>query len=287
MGTVYVLGAGFSKTCGIATDAQMLDALNPLLAAEEPRIGGTPKTAIESLREQVFPHQSQVSFELFMSTLSSLKFTGDYLKTGRNIFREEEREVRSALRRYLRTRVSKVDWSREGRVIVDFVKRVNWERDFVLTFNYDLLLEAAAQQLSVRVNGRIIHLHGAIGERIWAWPTYIKFAYRTTKEPLAPRWKRAFEILRNQLELERLVFIGYSMPPSDLEAKALFNYADLYNHLPGAIPFYRGKLVPAHMRYNYDIVVVNPAKAVARNYAFFRKDPVFRRTTLKGWLAKP
>ena len=27
MGTVYILGAGFSKTCGVATDAEMLDEL--------------------------------------------------------------------------------------------------------------------------------------------------------------------------------------------------------------------------------------------------------------------
>ena len=79
MGTVYILGAGFSKTCGIATDLEMLDTLNPLLKREIPEGGGTSRTTIEHCREQNFRGQKEVSFELFMSTLSTLKFLPDAL----------------------------------------------------------------------------------------------------------------------------------------------------------------------------------------------------------------
>jgi len=287
MGTVYILGAGFSKTCGIATDLEMLDSLNPLLEATAGKGGEAPRTTIEYLREQNFRNQQDVGFELFMSTLSSLKFFSEYLASGRNIFREEEQEIRKALRKHLKSCVRKVNWEIEGKTILDFVERVDWEHDFILTFNYDLLLEAAAKKLDLDVGKRIIHLHGAISERALAWPTYTKFAYRTTKMPLAPRWKRAYEILRNQAEIDRLVFIGYSMPPSDLEAKSLFNYADWYNRMSG--PSYEGKRVPADKHYSYPIVVVNPCKkkAFKENYKFFRKAPVFLPLTLEKWLRKP
>ncbi len=288
MGTVYILGAGSSRTCGIATDVEMLDSLNPMLKATVDKGGGPPRTMIEHLREQNFLNQREVSFELFMSTLSSLKFLPDSLGSGKNVFREEEKEIRNALRTYLKSRVSSVNWHIEGKTILDFMRRIDWGRDFILTFNYDLLLEAAAKRLALSTGERIIHLHGAIGEGTLAWPTYTKFAYRTTKMPLAPRWKKAFGILRNQSEIDRLVFIGYSMPPSDLEAKSLFNYADWYNTDSTRMPaFYEGKRVPADRCYSYDIVVVNPSKTIAQNYGFFRKAPQFLPLTLAEWVRKP
>jgi len=99
---------------------------------------------------------------------------------------------------------------------------------------------------------------------------------------LAPRWKKAFDVLRNQEEIDKLVFIGYSMPPSDLEAKSLFNYADWYNRMSG--PSYEGKRVPADKHYSYPIVVVNPDPNIKSNYEFFRKVPVFHLLTLEEWL---
>ena len=129
-----------------------------------------------------------------------------------NVFQEEEKEIRNALRTYLKSCVSKVNWEIEGKTILDFMHRVDWEHDFILTFNYDLLLEAVAERLPLTVGEQIIHLHGAIGERTLAWPTYTKFAYRTTKMPLAPRWKKAFSILRNQAKIDRLVFFVTQCP---------------------------------------------------------------------------
>jgi len=290
MGTVFILGAGFSKTCGIATDMEMLDALNPMLPrTPQPKdIGREPRTTIEHFREQNFLDQRKVSFELFMSTLSSLKFLSDSLETGRNVFREGEKEIQSALRTYLKSCVSDVNWVFEGKTILDFMRRVDWKHDFILTFNYDLLLEAAAERLALNVSERIIHLHGAIGERTLAWPTYTKFAYRTTKMPLAPRWKKAFGILRNQAKIDRLIFIGYSMPPSDLEAKSLFNYVDWYNTDSLRMSaFYEGERVPAERCYSYEIVVVNPCETIAQNYGFFRKTPLFLPLTLEDWVRKP
>jgi hypothetical protein len=287
MGTVYILGAGFSKTCGIATDLEMLDTLNPLLEATVGKGEVAPRTTIEYLREQNFSHQPEVGFELFMSTLSSAKFINEFLESNRKIFQEEEEELQRALLAYLKSCVCKVDWDKEGKTILDFVRHVDWENDFILTFNYDLLLEAAAKRLDRNVMGRILHLHGAIGEQELAWPTYTKFADRTTMVPIAPRWKRAFYILRNQAEIDRLVFIGYSMPPTDFEAKSLFNYTDWYNRMSRSEPaFYEGKPVPADKCYSYQIVVVNPCKKIEPNYGFFRKDQVFLSLTLEGWLRK-
>jgi hypothetical protein len=204
---------------------------------------------------------------------------------GKNVFRREEKEIRSALRTYLKSCVNGINWEVQGKPILDFMRRVDWKQDFILTFNYDLLLEEAARRLELVVDERVIHLHGAISERTLAWPTYTKFAYRTTKMPLAPRWKKAFAILRNQAQIDRLLFIGYSMPPSDLEAKSLFNYADWYNTDSLRMPaFYEGRRVRADKCYSYEIVVVNPCKDVARNYAFLRKTPQFLLLTLKAWL---
>ena len=237
--------------------------------------GGEPKTSIDYLREQNFRDEKKVGFELFMSTLPSIKFLVECMGLGRNIPQEMEQEIRKALRTYLKSCVRKVNWEIEGKAILDFVCQVDWKHDFILTFNCDLLLETAAKRLGLDVVDRIIHLHGSISERTLAWPTYTKFAYRTTKAPLAPRWNKAIEILRSQAGRDRLVFIGYSMPPSDLEAKSLFNYTDWYNRLEGNL-------------YSYPIVVVNPCKTKAfkENYKFFRKDPVFLPLTLEKWMKK-
>jgi len=53
MTTVYVIGAGFSKTCGIATDMEMLDVLNPLLSREDTAVGRI-QTFIEAIKRAEF-----------------------------------------------------------------------------------------------------------------------------------------------------------------------------------------------------------------------------------------
>ena len=275
MGTVYILGAGFSKTCGIAADADMLNELEPLLKPEAVKPWGET-TAIKSLREQVFERQPDVGFEAFMTMLSSLKFMGDYMDKSKNIFREDEQEIKAALKKYLKAKVKNVDWHEEGKTILRFVELVDWKADYVITFNYDSLLEAAAKRLGLDVSGRILHLHGTIDGQAIAWPTYTKFAYKTTKAPLGPLWKEAFHILRHQVEnqapLEQIVFIGYSMPSTDLEAKSLFNYVDWYNE---------------PKRFTYQVVVVNPDKRVEGNFAFLRRKPIFHTMTLAEWLPPP
>jgi hypothetical protein len=83
------------------------------------------------------------------------------------------------------------------------------------------------------------------------------------------------------------MFIGYSMPPSDLEAKSIFNYTDWYNHMAMSVPaFYEGKRVSADKCYSYQIVVVNPCKKIAPNYGCFRKALEFVPLTLEKWLSK-
>ncbi len=279
MGSIFVVGAGLSKTCGIATDLEMLDQLNPLLrrtpSKEDIAFRVAPerwKTTIESLREQLFHYRAGVGFELFMSTLWAAKYSAYYLELDRNIFREEERELQRALKRYLKDCVRRIDWGESGgRTILELVRSINWNTDFVITFNYDQLLEAAAARSGLRTENRILHLHGAMNERTLAWPIYAKFAYRTTKTALGKRWKRAFQILRGQREIDRvdrLIFIGYSMPSSDLEALTLFLYTDWYN---------------SRDTHNYSVMVVNPSD-VQNNYAFLRKVPEYRQQTLADWL---
>jgi hypothetical protein len=84
MRTIYVLGAGFSKSCGIATDPEMLRALNETLPRVQSKLKSEPRTSIEHLLEQAFKRRN-VGFEQFMSTLSGLNPLGinfEYRITG-------------------------------------------------------------------------------------------------------------------------------------------------------------------------------------------------------------
>jgi hypothetical protein len=92
MGTVFVLGAGFSKTCGIALDMEMLDALNPLLKNLGDK-SGVQSTYIDELLDQNYPGHKKIGFEVFMSTISALKFSPEYLKIQPNKFQEAEKEI--------------------------------------------------------------------------------------------------------------------------------------------------------------------------------------------------
>lgn len=271
MGTIYVLGAGFSKTCGIALDTEMLDRLNPYLDRES-RKGGSGMTAIDYVKSQNFPGEGVVGFEIFMSTLSALKFLPEFAGIKPNVFQDSEQEIRKALKHYLADGLRDIRWDdKRNSPILDFVKKVAWGEDTVLTFNYDLLLESAARYVQIDTGDSILHLHGAVNERRLAWPTYKKFAYRNTRTALGIRWNRAFEILRNCRKLERIVFIGYSMPPTDLEAKGLFNYTDWYNQ--------------SDSQNKYEIAVVNPdQKIIDNNYAFFRQSVRPYCMTLAEWI---
>jgi len=111
----------------------MLDALNPFLKATDREEGGAPRTTIEHLREQNFLNCRDIGFEEFRSTLSSLKFLGDSLESGKNIFRQEERELQKALQRYLTQCISCVNWEAEGDAILEFVRRIDWASDHILT----------------------------------------------------------------------------------------------------------------------------------------------------------
>ena len=102
---------------------------------------------------------------------------------------------------------------------------------------------------------------------------YRKFAYRTTRTTLGQRWKEAFQILRKLRPVDRLVFVGYSMPPTDLEAKGLFNYTGWYNSTTDL------------RKYGYPIVVVNPDVKVPGNYSFFRNLPRQHSLYFANWVA--
>lgn len=288
MGNVYVLGAGFSKTCDIATDYEMLDALNPLLAATKDK-SGVVDTCIDSLRKQNFPKQKILSFEAFMSTLSALKVLPEFIGTEPNVFASEEKEIHRVLKRYLKNMMKTIQWETNGNVILDFVKRVNWQRDEIITFNYDLLVETAIERSGIGIAAKVIHLHGSIADDTLVYPTYKKLAYRNTRTKVAMQWKKAFELLmttRRKEPLERLFFIGYSMPPSDLEARGLFNYTDWYNFNHHQLAL-SNKLVSSMDKdrlYAYEVIVINPSPGIQSQYSFFRKDLIFHCSTLADWL---
>jgi len=208
-----------------------------------------------------------------MSTVSALKFLPEFMGQKRNTFAEGEREVRQALKNYLRRCVTIVNWQAEGQPIIAFVNQVKWDRDVVLTFNYDMLLERAMKIAGVAAGDRVLHLHGSIGERTLAYPTYKKLAYKNTRSTLAKRWKDAFSHLRNLGRADRLIFIGYSMPPSDFEAKGLFNYTDWYNAYDSA------------GSYSYQILLVNKDPTVVGNYSFLRRPPGLRVETFASWIS--
>jgi len=270
LAAVYVLGAGFSRTCGIATDAEMLDALNPLLPRAATKRATFP-TSIEAVKDQNFPEGKPVGFELFMSTIAALKFTPEFLNVRPNIFRQAEREIRQALKRYLKDKVAAVEWDADGETILDFVRSVNWKSDTIITFNYDLLLEAGLDKLGVSGKDRVMHLHGSLEDRTLVYPTYRKLAYRTTRTRVAARWNDAYRVLRSLGGSDRLIFVGYSMPPTDLEAKGLFNYTDWYN------------AYERNPTYTYPIVVVDRNPAVICNYSFVRRPPKLHPMRFAEW----
>jgi hypothetical protein len=190
----------------------------------------------------------------------------------RNIFAEGEKEIRRVLKRYLRQSVRRVDWQADGEVILEFVRQANWSKDVVITFNYDLLLEEAMKKIGVDAADRILHLHGSLAGGTLAYPTYRKLAYRNTRTALAKRWKEALGHLRRLSHTDRLVFIGYSMPPSDFEAKGLFNYSDWYN------------TYVSKEHYTYPIILVNNDLKVGENYKFLRRPPRLCIETFASWV---
>ena len=227
MRTIYVLGAGFSKSCGIATDPEMLVALNKRLPRAPGKLNSEPKTSIEHFLEQAFKGRN-VGFEQFMSTLSGLKFMPSYLKVETDIFSEIEAEIACALRDYLTEATAAINFGCSGNPVRKFCQSVDWNVDLIITFNYDLLLEGALKATGTSHDNRILHLHGSLNDGTLVYPNTRKFTDRSDRISYAGRWRAAFQELRDHTNLRKLVFIGYSMPPSDYEARGLFNYTDWY-----------------------------------------------------------
>ncbi len=273
--TIYILGAGFSATCGIATDASMLDALNPLLDnTPPPKAPSTPGTCIDFLRNQLFFNQKNIGFETFMSVLNGQSFLAKCISSDNDIFEKEEDEIISALRKYLADKVDAAIARGMDNPICQFIDRVNWEKDIVITFNYDLLLEKFLEQKNIHPNNKILHLHGSLDDPMLVYPNYRKFTDKSQKQYFTDRWLDAYNILRekgkeNVDPVSKWVFVGYSMPSTDAEAKGLFAYADYDN---------RGS------EYKYKISVINPDLGAIRNYDFFRKGISFYSVPLEKYL---
>lgn len=275
--TIYILGAGFSATCGIATDANMLEALNPLMDdTPPPKAPNTPGTDIDYLRNQLFPGRKEIGFEAFMSILSGQSFLPECLypnEKGNSIPEQQEQNIENVLRKYLESKVGDAVIKGLDNPICKFISRVNWDTDIVITFNYDLLLEKFLEEQKINPRHEIIHLHGSLTDQVLVYPNYRKFTDQEQRRYFSERWKRAFQYLRGQEDNEPVcewVFIGYSMPVTDAEALGLFAYADYYNY--------------GSAEYKYSISVINPDPGVMKNYAFFRKEITHFRLTLEEYL---
>lgn len=281
MRTIYVLGAGFLKSCAVATDAEMLKVLDDQMHAT-PNKDGTVTTVIQSLLHQNF-EGNYVGFEHFMSTLAGLKFLPEFMRIDQNIFRKEEKAVMTALRKYLCHAAAQTDLASKDNPIGRFVEAVNWKEDLIITFNYDLLLERAAECRKIDAISKILHLHGSLADKTLVYPNFHKFAYRTKRDYFSARWKQAYDSLNAERErLARIVFIGYSLPPSDFEARSLFNYSDWYNFTSASENVYSP--IPQDRRYSYEIIVVNPDARVVPNYSFFRKKITYHRLKIEDFV---
>ena len=219
------LGAGFSRSCGIATDLEMLLALNKRLPREPGKLSSQPRTSIEYILDPAFKGRN-VGFEQFMSTLSGLKFMPYYLKVEKDTFSQIEAEIVGALRNYLIEATAAINLNCSSNPVRKFSQSVDWDHDLIITFNYDLLLEEALKAGGSSHDDRILHLHGSLKDDALVIPNTRKFMESTHRIYYAKRWRAAFQALRDHTNLRKLVFIGYSMPPSDYEARGLFNYAD-------------------------------------------------------------
>lgn len=271
---IYILGAGFSAASGIATDAKMLDVLNPLLDNEPPK--KPPKllgTNIDYIRNQLFFGKHDIGFETFMSALNSQSFLSDAINpNGKDIFNDAEEEIVAALRKYLNDSVDIALKSNLTNSIELFVERVNWHKDIVITFNYDLLLEKVLEKKQIKPTNEIIHLHGSLAEPYLVYPNTRKFTGAIEKEHFSKRWKNTFDCLlgkKDTTSVSDWVFIGYSMPATDAEAMGLFAYADFYNSSQ-----------------KYNITVINPDPNIIKNYALFRRPITYHRSTLESYLEK-
>jgi len=201
----------------------------------------------------------------------ALNYMPEYLELDRNIFRDDAREIRAGLRKYLKEAMAAVNWTTTGQSVLKFVRSIDWKNDSVITFNYDLLVEHALDKLGISPSGdSILHLHGSLSDKQMAYPTARKFAYKGNKKRFGPRWKKSFEALRSLGKTDRLIFIGYSLPPTDLEARGLFNYADWYN-------------MPLD-RYSYTVTVVNNDPCVLANYNWFRRPITLHKMTFAEWV---
>jgi hypothetical protein len=275
--TIYILGAGFSATCEIATDANMLEALNPFMDnTPPPKAPNTPGTDIDYLRNQLFPGRKEIGFEAFMSILNGQSFLPECLypnEKGNSISEQQEQNIEIALRKYLENKVDDVVANGLDNPICQFINHVNWDTDIVITFNYDLLLEKVLEKMKINPAYEIIHLHGSLTDQVLVYPNYRKFTDQDQRKYFAERWKKAFKFLRGQEDNESVckwVFVGYSMPVTDAEAMGLFAYSDFYNY--------------GSAEYNYKIIVINPDPGVMKNYAFLRKEITYFRLTLEEYL---
>ena len=266
----------------------MLEKLNPLVEKERDELENVSGlTAIDHLCDQNFAGR-KVGFEQFMSTLNALKLAPAWMTLKPNNFRKYQRVIQAALRTYLSEKVESIMREKTYGPIAKFVAHVDWAKDVIFTFNYDMLLERTLRAHTVSPSNAVVHLHGSIDKDDLVYPVSHKFAYQTMRKPFQARWLSAFNLLRDHSTIDRLVFIGYSMPQSDLEARGLFNYADRENYLeslPRSIPMMKRKGIPATRCYAYDIQIVNPDAGIVLNYDFFRKPISFHRMTMQDYLA--
>jgi hypothetical protein len=93
-------------------------------------------------------------------------------------FAESERIIERLLRKYLADAVRKIDATSAGSAIARFVSMVDWSKDMVITFNYDLLLEKFLSRARINAGDRMIHMHGSLNDKTLVYPNFKKFNSR-------------------------------------------------------------------------------------------------------------
>jgi hypothetical protein len=156
----YILGAGFSKACGLPLakelSTQISEYQNGVMESVLDAPSSYPTEPQRDFLGQLFPdydlRQNWPDFEQLITVLDEWQ---EYRLACGNTADESVRHLResllSGLHNLLCERVVDAHKADRLNAVRDFVKRVHDEQSTIVSFNWDLLLEVAAQDIDLGV----------------------------------------------------------------------------------------------------------------------------------------
>ena len=183
MSNVFVLGSGFSKSCGLPTLAELFGQMLTTQGAD-PKDVEVVKVALEFLYPHLKArsgHDGYPPFEEFLSLVTASKDfedrDGD--RNGLHQKGEWDKRERSALRLLRHCLITKMQQvrGRKARDLRRFVELIE-PGDTIMTFNWDTLIEqylhdvetrGSAPSSNPRQLGRPIHILKLHGSLSWMW----------------------------------------------------------------------------------------------------------------------